>query len=361
MIPLYNAQIPKQDFLTSLSDLKYLNFGDSCLAFERNLKKLFNCQHVLVTNSYTGAWSSFLDSLRLNANDEIVASPLACLASTQPLTKTSAKLVWSDVNKKTGLMDSTSLLEVITNRTKIVVVSLFCGYVPDLEGIWRAAKKVNAIVVLDLIEATGSWYEEQLVGSQYCDLAIVSTDATRTICSNQGGAILLHDNGLYRGIKLARDFGIDRELFRDSLGEIDRECDVKISALDHKQNEINSRIGLDSLKSFRIILSRQQENNQAWRQVLNTLEMNIDMLNPLEKTIPNYWVQGMLANDLHDAILHFRSKGFYASKVHLRNDHYTLFKNSKRSLPGVENFTNKFFALPSGWWVNKKEILSLCE
>jgi hypothetical protein len=59
-------------------------------------------------------------------------------------------------------------------------------------------------------------------------------------------------------------------------------------------------------------------------------------------------------------IPYFRSKGFYASGVHTDCSQYSVFCN-KEKLSGVRDFDKQFFALPSGWWVSKKELNNLGE
>ena len=46
----------------------------------------------------------------------------------------------------------------------------------------------------------------------------------------------------------------------------------------------------------------------------------------------------------------FKEQGYACSAVHLPNTYYSVF--GKKDMPkGVEEFYNKFIALPSGWWM----------
>ena len=49
------------------------------------------------------------------------------------------------------------------------------------------------------------------------------------------------------------------------------------------------------------------------------------------------------------------SAGISASPLHHRSDTHSLFKESKRELPNMEQWYNSFVHIPCGWWVSKEE------
>jgi perosamine synthetase len=359
MTPLFKVSKPDLSFFEKLSDIENYAFATSCLKFEEKLQQFFQVEKVFVTNSYSSAWLSLIDALNLTRDDEIIATPMACLASTQPLARTKASLTWCDVNARTGVMSTEGLQEVISKKTKIVVVNLFCGYAPDLKPIYNVAKEYGALVILDLIEGLGSKYEHKYVGAEFCDVAVVSTEAVRILNSNQGGALFVNNVNLQHSISLCTDYGIDRSIFREPNGEINRQCDIKTVALGNKQNEVNAMFGLYHLPRFDTILQKYKTNAKYWGEVIENLDIGLQEVEIIQSSSPNYWVYGILALDVDEAIQWFRERGFYASRIHLRNDQYSIFKDSKRHLPGVDTFSSSFLAVPSGWWVSKEQIKSL--
>ena len=80
-------------------------------------------------------------------------------------------------------------------------------------------------------------------------------------------------------------------------------------------------------------------------------EKDIESLRPIENTIPNNWIYGVLAKNKTEIIKKMREKGFYATSVHINNNIYSVFGN-KTNLSGVNDFMNHFVALPCGWWFN---------
>ena len=101
------------------------------------------------------------------------------------------------------------------------------------------------------------------------------------------------------------------------------------------------------------LLAIQRKNGRIWRKKIYNEYPGFCELGQAPNQNPNYWVFGMLVNEKNKTMLHFRNKGYYASSIHINNDIYSIFGNS-RNLSGVAEFYNKFLALPSGWWVNFK-------
>ena len=47
------------------------------------------------------------------------------------------------------------------------------------------------------------------------------------------------------------------------------------------------------------------------------------------------------------------SNGIMASQLHHRSDTHSIFKDSKRELPNMEEWYSSFVHIPCGWWVDE--------
>jgi len=56
-----------------------------------------------------------------------------------------------------------------------------------------------------------------------------------------------------------------------------------------------------------------------------------------------------------DLARHLTSRGIANSLCHRRNDLHTIFKSSRRSLPGLDRFYSRMLHLPCGWWLNQAD------
>lgn len=350
MIPLYKPFIPDVPLVNEILLSGQLAYGKYGREFENALSKYFGTSNVIVTNTFNMAILVVLATLGLKPGDTIIASPMACLASTQPLVSIGLKVKWADVNPETGTLCPDSVRKMMQHGPKVIMHNHFCGYVGFIDKINEIGREYGIPVIDDGIEAFGSEYKGKKLGNLGSDITVFSFNPVRIPNTIDGGAIIFKDPELYKKSWLVRDAGIDRKRFRDEWGEINPDCDIEIPGYSATPGELNSYIGLQQMNNVRNLLEIQRENAAKWEKLLinNTSIKPIEALNGL----PSYWIFGTFAKNKTDSLKFFREKGFYASMVHLNNNIYSVF-GDKRELPGVNDFSKSFLALPSGWWVKQ--------
>ncbi|MFM7854728.1 MAG: DegT/DnrJ/EryC1/StrS family aminotransferase, partial [Flammeovirgaceae bacterium] len=274
-----------------------------------------------------------------------------CLASSQPLAMKRAKLVWADIDPLVGSLDPISVKEKITTKTKAILHYHWCGYPGHIDEVLNLAKEYGLPVVEDSIESFGALYKGKLIGNTGADFTLFSFQPARLPCAVEGGGLAFKSEENYEKAILIRDYGINRKKFRDQLNEIDAKCDVSIPGFGGSMNELNAAIGLKSLSQVPSLLEKQRKNAILNKQYLSnqfgikTCVDNID-------TEPNFWVFSFLSDDSSNLLIELRKNGVYASRVHLRNDRYSVFGSFDSKLLGVNDFEKRQLSIPSGWWVN---------
>lgn len=351
MIPLFKPFVPDLPKIEKVLKSGSLGYGEYTKLFENKLKEIFDNQYLLATNSYSSAIEVMLITLGIKKDDEIIMSPMCCLASTQPYVSKGIKIIWADIDPKTGTLSPNSVEGKINDKTKLIIHNHFCGFPGHIEEINQIGKKHNILVLDDGIECFGSKYKGSLIGNCGTDITIFSLSAVRIPNTIDGGVLIFQQESLYKKALLVSDFGIDRKKFRNNLGEIDITCDISTIGVGAKMSNVNGYIGFEYLKYLNDILSKQYENSRKWDEVID---------GKLKKVLirgnkPNYWVYGILVENKEETIKRFRKLGFYASGVHVDNSRYSVFGLSEK-LPGVEKFENSFVAIPCGWWLDKGDI-----
>lgn len=359
MIPLYKPYIPTE--LTQLHNILHsdsLSYGKWGKKFEDRLQSFIGCKNLMTVNSYFMASQIVFMTLGLKSGDEVITSPMSCLASNQPLQTYGLKIVWADIDPSTGTIDPNDVRNKITSKTKLIIHNHFCGYIGYVDEINTIGKEFGIPVIDDCIEAFGAKYKNNYVGNLGTNITIFSFQTVRLPNAIEGGAIIFTDKTLFNKALLIRDFGIDRSRFRDKYNEISLSCDISISGYGATLNDINSYIGCCQTNDLTDLLYTQQKNARAWDQIIKSQNKlySIDR----EEVQPNYWVYGILSNDKINDMLTFRSRNFYASSVHLPNNYYSVF-GKKVFLKGVDDFYSKFLAIPSGWWINESDIYNFYE
>lgn len=350
MIPLYKPHMPELPELDAILHSGQLAYGKYSKEFERRLEVFIGCEpgHVLVTNSFNMAIAVVTSLLDIKAGNEVIASPMACLASTQPFASHEVKIRWADVDPMLGTLCPESVKKRITKNTKAIIHNHFCGYPGYIDEINAIGLQYGIPVIDDGIEAFGSEYRGKKIGVCGSDITIFSFNAVRIPSTIDGGAVIIKNSELIKKAEMIRDCGIDRSIFRDALGEINPACDITLTGHSATMSNVNAYIGIRQMDCMEEILSAQRKQAEVWKRKLR--EQKDYRIVGRSEISPNYWVFGLLAGDKKHTIEEFRNQGWYASGVHVNNNVYSIF-GKEDNLPGVNEFYSHFVALPCGWWV----------
>lgn len=352
MIPLFKPYVPKVAEIESIMYSGLLSYGDYTKSFEQKLKEYFQTDFLIVTNSFSSAISVAITTLGIEPGSEIIASPMACLVSTQSFLTCGLNIRWADVNPLSGTLDPISVRKQITSKTKAIIHNHFCGYPGYIDEINAIGKEYKIPIIDDGIECFGTEYKGKKIGHCGTDVTVFSLSSVRFCNCIDGGVVIFKDENQYKNSLLIRDCGIDRLKFRDEIGEISPNCDINQKGFSATMSNINGYIGLKQMEEIDILLYKHRENAKLWATKFKN-DKSIKTINRIDCN-PNYWVFGILVDDKIKAIKKYREEGFYASSVHIRNDLYSVFGKQDISLPGVDYFSNSFIALPCGWWIKNE-------
>lgn len=356
MVDLFKVYAPENFNRNEFIEILFsgqLTSGKLVSEFENQIGKYIGNPLVLVTANQNFASLITLALLDLKDGDEVIASPMACLASNQPVINFRAKLVWADIDPSTGSLNPDDVRVKITKKTKAIIHYHWCGYPGYIDEINQIGKEYGVKVIDDAIESFASKYKGKCMGNVGTDFTTFSFQTVRLPNSIDGGCIAFQSNEMYEKAKRIRDFGINRLTFRDELGEISNTSDISHIGYNAILNELNAAVGLSTLSQIDDLLSIQKRNAILWDESAAIEGKRLNVRTEIE---PNYWVYSFLSQNQRVDLLKLRSKNIYASKVHLRNDFYSVFGGLNDKLFGVNEFANSQLAVPSGWWVNSNDI-----
>ena len=351
MIPIFKPYMP-DNIQEGINEILYsgnLSYGKYGKFFEQKLSEYIGNKNILTVSSYNQAMLIVLSTLGLKPGDEIIASPVSCLASNQPFVIKGLKIIWADVESSSGALDVEDVKNKITSKTKAIFHNHFCGFLGYINEINELGSEYGIPVIDDCNEAFGSELDGKKAGNLDTDISVFSFQKIRLPNTIDGGAIVIKDSILFNKAKMIRDYGMDRMSFRDELNEINSNYDVELEGYGAQMSEINSYIGLSQMDSTSGLIQKQRNNALKNDIIINGIE-DVEKISIIDNVQPYYWVYGILAKDKIQMIKKFRNEGLYATSVHINNNIYSVF-NNKLELKGVNEFINHFLALPSGWWL----------
>lgn len=351
MIPLFKVFIPP-DVVANANDILLsgsLNSGKYLSEFETKVRSFIGCERFLAVNSYNSAAQIVYELIGLKPGDEVIASPMSCLASNQPVAIKRAIMKWTDIDPLVGSLDPDEVRKNITKHTKAILFYQWGGYPGHIDEILQIGKDFGIPVIEDAIESFGSEYRGRKLGNTGADYTLYSFQPVRLPTTIDGGGIAFKAVADYEKAVLIRDYGIDRSSFRDYFGEITETCDISIPGFGATLNEFNAFIGSKSMDKVPLLLQKQKENSKNNTEYLTRLGQ-VSCIG-LADSNPNYWIFTFLSSDRDNLLDFIRKDNIYASKVHLRNDYYSLFGSFQDKLTGVKKFSDETLSIPCGWWV----------
>ena len=90
--------------------------------FEDKLAAFYGIDEIMCTNSCTSAIIIALRCIGIREGDEIITTPLTCIATNIPIMQLGGRIRWADVNKNNGMINSESVKKLINQRTKAIII-----------------------------------------------------------------------------------------------------------------------------------------------------------------------------------------------------------------------------------------------
>lgn len=348
MIPLFKVAMSPHansrliDTLTS----GYIGEGPKVKEFEERLAADLGLP-VLCTNSCTSALDMAYHLIGLGKGDEVISTPMTCLATNMPLALRGCKIRWADVDPRTGNISPESVADLISFDTKAIVVTDWAGRPCDYNALRHISRQFMKFppIVEDAAHAFGARYNGEPIAESGGDYVAFSFQAIKHLTTGDGGALKVPFHK-YEQARLLRWYGLDRN---DSTA---MRCLQQAIAPGFKyhMNDIAATIGLANLDYAAINLSRHRANaSYYWTHLPKHIQAPFD-------PEASYWIYTILVDDPARFERQMAAAGITASQVHTRNDFQDCLPSSPHPLPGLDEFSAHMVSIPVGWWLSREDL-----
>jgi len=328
----------------------FIGQGAKVDEFEQQLGEYFGNSRVLTLNSGTSGLQLALRLANVGYGDEVISTAMTCTATNMPILAAGAKIIWSDVDPITGLIDPEEIERKITPKTKAIVMVHFGGIPCDIERINQIAQKHGVKTIEDAAHAFGAEYQGKKIGN-HSDFVMFSLQAIKHITTVDGGLLLCKQEEDYQRGKLLRWYGIDREQKRK-----DFRCEENVFEYGYKfhMNDIAATIGIEQLKHVDRIVGRHIENQRYYDEVLQGVK-GVDLIPKTGHAKSSSWLYTLHIEQRDPFIQWMKEQKVMASRVHERNDKHTAFISSVAHLPKLDRFNATQVSIPVGWWISDED------
>lgn len=351
MIPLFKVHYPKGVGLKidEVFESGFITEGEYSDKFEKEFGEYIGNDNCCLTNSCTSAITLALRLSDVGPGDEVISSPMTCMATNEPVYNAGASIVWADIEKDTGNIDPESVLSKITKKTKAIISVHWAGQPFNIDLINKIAKDHNLKVIEDAAHALDSTYNDKKIGN-HSDFVCFSFQAIKHLTTGDGGALFCKNKSDYEKSKLLRWFGLNRN-YKGSKWE----QDITLSGYKFHMNNITAVIGLEQMKYINDLTLAHKNNSKFYDKNINNPK--IIKLKRSNNSETSSWIYSILCDTRDDLQIYLKNKKIHSDVVHVRNDQYSVFKDFKKSnLNNLDFFESRLLNIPVGWWLSESDL-----
>lgn len=236
----------------------WLTIGPEVSLFEKDLKEYVGSDTVVVSSG-TAALHCAYQAIGINPGDEIITPSITFIATQATAVQSGARIVFADVNPKTGLIDPDSVKSLITKRTKAVVAVDYAGIPAEIEALKKLCKANDLILIQDASHSIGATYKNRKVGS-LADITIFSFFPTKNMTTGEGGAVSSSNRDYLEKARLFARQSVIREPEHFQL-EVNGTWHHEFHSfgLNYRLTDVMSALGRTQLKRLDAFIKRRRE------------------------------------------------------------------------------------------------------
>ncbi len=302
-----------------------------------------------LTTSCTDAFEMAALLMNIKEGDEVIMPSFTFVSTTSPFILRGAKLVFADSRADHPNMDMDKVEELITEKTKVLVVMHYGGVAVDMDKAVALAKKYNLILLEDVAHAIDASYKGKPLGS-FGDFATFSFHETKNVSSGEGGLLAVNNEKYIEHADIVWEKGTNRIAFEE--GKVNQYEWVGLGASYTPSDMIAGMLyaqleNIDDIQSKRISI---------WERYYDKLKVLEDKKLATIPHIPDFASNNghlfylLLDNKAQrDALIMFMDENHVMTVFHyltLHNSPYFKDKHDGRPLPNAERFADTIIRLP---------------
>jgi dTDP-4-amino-4,6-dideoxygalactose transaminase len=318
----------------------------------------------LLTTSCTDALEMSAILLDITKGDEVIMPSYTFVSTSNAFVLRGAKIVFADSCSDNPNIDPACIENLITKKTKAIVVVHYAGVACDMDQIMAIAERHNLFVVEDAAQAIHSFYKGRPLGS-IGHLAAFSFHETKNIISGEGGMLAINDERFIDRAEIIWEKGTNRSAF--FRGEVNKYgwVDVGSSFL---PSEVIAAFLWAQLENLQQIQSRRRK---LWSMYYKGLKDSAGTKTFLLPTVPEY-----ATNNAHMFYLvlpsvekrgllirYLKEKGISAvfHYLSLHKSPFYLERHDGRVLVNCDKFSDRIVRLPLFYELETEKISTIID
>lgn len=324
----------------------------------------FGFHSSLLTTSCTDALEMAAILLEIQLGDEVILPSYTFVSTANAFVLRGAKLVFVDSCADNPNIDPSKIQELITPKTKAIVVVHYAGVACDMGQVMAIAEAAGVAVVEDAAQAIDSYYNGVPLGG-IGRLGTFSFHETKNIISGEGGLLSVNDPNLVKRAEIIREKGTNRSSF--FRGEVNKYGWVDIGS-SFLPSDIIAAYLYAQLEQLEIIQSRRKAIWQFYHDALLPVAQHTGRfeLHKLPEYATNNGHMFYLVCDsikTRTGLIDFLKSGGVHSVFHYLSLHRSEFysiNHDGRELANSDRYTDCLLRLPLYFELSDANLVQIC-
>ncbi len=204
--------------------------GKEVSAFEEEFAAYIGAKYCVgLASGLDALWIAFR-LLKIGSGDEVIVQGNTYIASVMGVTMNGATPVFTEPDVHFG-MDPEKIEDLITDKTKAILVTHLYGMASRMDEIVAICKKHNLRLVEDCAQSHGACFNGQMTGT-FGDVGCFSFYPSKNLGAfGDAGAVVVNDEALAEEFKIFRNYGSEKRYYNKVVGANSRLDEIQAGLL----------------------------------------------------------------------------------------------------------------------------------
>ncbi|MBE7704857.1 MAG: DegT/DnrJ/EryC1/StrS family aminotransferase [Cyanobacteria bacterium SIG29] len=217
-------------------------------------------------------------------NDEVIIPSFNIISGAQSCIYNNLKPVFVDSEDKTWNIDTSKIEEVITSRTKAIMIVHIYGLPSDVDEILRIAKKYDLKIIEDTAQAHGQEYKGKKCGS-FGDVSTFSFYTNKHIACGEGGIVLTSNEKIKEKIDYYKNLCFSSDKF------VHQEIGWNL-----RMSNLQAAVAYAQFEKLDKTIEKKQYIGNIYQKLLKDIPASLSLKNT-SYAQNHYWVFGVLIDE----------------------------------------------------------------
>jgi len=231
---------------------------------EAEVSNFTGANYAHAVSSGSAAVACALAASGIGYGDEVIVPPFTFLATIEAVLYAGALPVFAEIDE-TLCLSAEGIADVITEKTKAVLLVHMCGAAADMDGITKLCNAKGIKLVEDAGQALGAFYKGKSVGL-FGTAGAFSFDFFKITTAGEGGLFITNDKDTYTKADTFSDHG------HSHIGGNRGMEQHPFLGFNFRISELHAAVGLAQMRRVGKIIELNKRNKKYLKEQLSSIE-----------------------------------------------------------------------------------------